>query len=196
MICLADIANCSNGFTFREKPRDSRTGNVRVIQIGDIRADGAFDPRLSAKVDMPEPDVRFLLQKDDLVFRGRGSSFTAAFVPAHDKPMMAASPLIWLRPDRSKLDPAYLAWVINGPTAQRFFMKTAQGTIIKAVGVREILQLEIPLPPLKEQQKIVEAANLLQREQQILNELSVKRGQLTTALLMQKTTDNDGRKRA
>lgn len=195
MICLADIANCSNGFTFREKPRDSRTGNVRVVQIGDIGAEGAFDPRHSAKVTMPEPDGKFLLQKDDLIFRGRGAGFAAAFVPDHDKPMMAASPLIWIRPDHDRVDSAYLAWVINSPAAQRFFMKAAQGTIVKSVGVRELAQLEIPLPPVSEQRKIVAAANLLHREQQILGELAAKRGQLTTALLMQKTT-NDGRKRA
>ncbi len=194
MVCLADIANCSNGFTFREKPRDSRAGNVRVIQIGDIGTDGAFDPRYSAKVVMPEPERKFQLQKGDIVFRGRGAGFAAAPVPDHDKPIMAASPLIWIRPVHDRVDSAYLAWVINSPAAQRFFLKAAQGTIVKAVGVRELTQLEIPLPSLEQQRKIVAAANLLQREQQILNELAVKRGQLTTALLMKNT--NNGRKRA
>lgn len=201
MIHLTDIAACANGFTFRKKPRNSRTGNVRVVQIGDVEADGTFDPHTCAKVDMPEPDGKFLLHKDDLIFRGRGA-FAAALVPNHDKPVMAASPLIWIRPDRRKVDPAYLAWFINGPEAQRFFMKAGQGSIVKAVGVRELAQLKIPLPPLEKQRQIVEAANLLEREQRILHTLSTKREQLVTALLMHHATgetdktDQKERKRA
>lgn len=142
--------------TFRAKPRDDKGGDMR-IQVGDVRMDGSLDVSASPRTHHSDGYDKFIAKDGDIVFRGRAGA-AAALVHEVKMPLIVASPLVIIRTDDSKALPDYIAWYINSPQAARYFSRTGQGTLIKAVGIKELAQLEVPLPPLSLQQEIAEAS--------------------------------------
>jgi restriction endonuclease S subunit len=69
-----------------------------------------------------------------------------------------ASYLIRLRADTAQADPDYLAWVLNSPIGRQQIDAMSRQIIGQAnINTEEIRSLEIPLPPIDEQRKIMAA---------------------------------------
>lgn len=64
-----------------------------------------------------------------------------------------------IKPNRSLIDSGYLEYVLSAPPLQNEINLKASQSTMKYIGVGKIAQLEIPLPPLPEQQSI---AHILQ----------------------------------
>lgn len=167
---LVSIAECFNGYTFRERPKHSPKGNVGVIQMSDMAPREPFEPALTIRIPAQDIYQKFYTQVGDIIFRGRGG-FHSVLLPQNTPLLMAASPLLILRPNITKIIPAYLLWFLNSQFARQYFERTAQGSILKAIGIRELIQLKLPLPSLANQQKIVNIALQLQQERELVNKL-------------------------
>jgi restriction endonuclease S subunit len=87
------------------------------------------------------------------------------------------------RPDR--VLPEYLNWYISQRDAQIFLTSRAKGTVQKMISKQAIEDLEVALPSLEKQKNIVELATLSAREQTLLQQLSDKREQYISTILMQ-----------
>ena len=193
MLQVKDIGECINGFTFRGKPRDDARGDIRVIQVGDLQLDGTVNTLLSPRIKRPANVEKFVLSDGDIVFRGRAGT-AAALVAQSDMPLMVASPLVIIRINKKQTLPGYLTWYLNSQKAARYFNRSSQGTLIKAVGIKELAQLRIPIPSLAKQERIIEAANLLQKEQNLLQEISSRKEKLVMQALLG-AAHNDTQKR-
>ena len=96
---------------------------------------------------------------------------------------MVASPLIVIRLHRSDILPAYLSWVLNSQCAKHYFERSAQGTILKAIGIKELVQLDLSVPPVDKQKQIVQVKMLNTQEQLLIQKIqNLKERQLTQAL--------------
>jgi restriction endonuclease S subunit len=184
MIKLKDIAHCSNGYTFRERPHSEQHAKMQIIQIGDVSLKGslAFDTLIQSSY---QPAYKkFLLQPNDIIFRGRGGC-VAIVVEQSDQPQMVASPLIIIRLKKNTVLPQYLAWFMNSSQAARYFARCGQGTLLKAVGLKELQQLQIPIPSLAKQQNIVDVSSYFNKEQILLNKIQHCREKLINQTLLQ-----------
>lgn len=193
---LKHIAEITNGFTFRAKPRDDKGGNMRIIQVGDIQLDGSLDVSASPRIHYSDGYDKFIVKEGDIVFRGRAGT-AAALVHETEVPLIVASPLVIIRADKSQALPDYIAWYINSSHAARYFSRAGQGMLVKAVGIKELAQLEVPLPPLSTQQEIAEVSALADKERQLLKEIRQRKHKLVTqALLNTAHQHSQQRKRA
>lgn len=183
MARLSEIAECLNGFTFRAKPHDSPAGGLRVIQVGDVQLNGLLDVSVSPRIEQEVGYKKFILKEGDVIFRGR-AGVAAALVCKANVPIMAASPLVIIKVDKKRVFPEYVTWYLNSIEAQRYFNRASQGTLIKAVGIKELTQLELPLPPLEIQKEIIQTAELSKREQGLLEEIRKRKEKLTTQMLL------------
>ena len=180
---LPEFASAQMGYTARERLAPVVEGGVVALQVGDIDDDGTIRDTAIPRYDLPEPSVRHLLQSGDLVFRSRGMPNVAAVIGHLAGPTIAVLPLIILRPDRTRVLPDYLAWAINHPDTQRQFDAQAQGTGTRMISKAVLETIDIPLPDLATQARIVAVDKLARQETRLLHDLADRRRRVTDLLL-------------
>ncbi|MBF0095119.1 MAG: restriction endonuclease subunit S [Alphaproteobacteria bacterium] len=111
---------------------------------------------------------RYFVRAGDVLFRSRGERNTASALDARFvEPAVAVLPLLVLRPKRDVVTPEYLAWAINQPAAQRHFDETAYGASIRMVPRSSLDDLELDIPDIAVQEKIVAIDALAEREREL-----------------------------
>jgi hypothetical protein len=102
------------------------------------------------------------------------------------EPAAVIVPLIIMRPDQERVLPAYLAWAINQPDAQRKLGSEAQGTSLRMIPKGVLERLDIPLPDLETQHRIATMDALARREGGLLRELADRREQFNSLILSER----------
>lgn len=181
---LHDACTIHSGFTARGKLESVELGGVPIIQLRDITAEGVVDPGCLARAPLEGVADRYLVQAGDVLFRSRGERTTAcALDDRFVEPAVAVLPLFVLRPKRDVVLPEYLAWAINQPAAQRHFDAAAYGTNIRMVPRSSLDELDIDIPDLATQRKIVAIDALAERERELSILAAEGRRRLTAMIL-------------
>ena len=175
---LKDIASVQMGLTFRTRLEQSRDGNVAVIQMKDFSADNRLDSENLTCVGVPNVKNHHIARFNDLIFRSRGITNTAALVDWDGKLTIVSAPLLRIRVNDSSVLPAYLCLYINLPASQAFLQRQATGTMLQLVGKQTLEALDVLIPGPGTQQDIVELYYLTERERGIQKQLSKRRVQL------------------
>ena len=181
---LKNIAFVQMGHSFRARLEKTPRGNVAVIQMKDLSDDNRLDDRSLALVQMRKLKDSQRVRRNDLIFRSRGLNNRAVLVEREPGNAIVASPLLHLRVYGPYVLPTYLCWFINLPTSQAFLQSHATGTAMRMIGKKTLDALEVQIPSLSIQQRIIELSQLADREQNILQSLSAKRKQLVDSKLM------------
>lgn len=181
---LPRVCAIQMGYTLRGRVEPAITGGVRVIQMGDFTAEGEIAPCALSRLPQDRNLERHLVGAGDVLFRSRGERNTAT-VLGNDfgEPALAASPLIVLRPDRARLVPAYLAWLLNQRRAQGHFARWARGTSLRMVPKASLDALEIHVPDPAIQERIVALDRLAVRERRLAGMAAERRKMLIEVLL-------------
>lgn len=173
------------GFSFRERVEHNPAGRVAVVQMKDLREGYST----IAKDDIAWVSGEGIapthhLDKGDVLFVAKGQN-NHAVVFDLDLPLaVAASAFFVIRPDRSKVDPAYLAWWINQQPVQEYLHQNMAGTYIPNINRPTVEGITVPLPPIEHQRLIATVHGLAHTEQRIMRDLAAKRQQLIDHLLV------------
>ena len=184
-IKLKKIASVSMGYPFRAKLEVDPDGNVAVIQMKDIDEHSRLEVSGLVPVSLPEVKEIHRVTKGDVLFRSRGRVNTATLVSDEVGEVIAAAPLLRIRAKDVRVLSEYLAWYINQPLAQNYLSSQVAGTISKMINKKAVEDLEIELPPIEQQKRIVAIAQLAEREQELLGQLAEKRKKYMDGILMQ-----------
>lgn len=187
---LGDIADIRTGFTFREKVEEVLVGgNAHVAQIKDVRS--AWETTHTARLHAHQLPMIKWEGKDKafaslgtvlLPSRGsKGGYFRAScLVPDQSSalPVVVSSQFLMITPKQGIL-PEFLCWSLNRPEMQHWISEGAgsQGTSLVMLNATTAKALQLNIPTLAIQQKIMR-----------LNELWEKEQQLTQALLSNRET--------
>ena len=150
ILTLKDIATVSSGVTFRARMEPSPSGNVKVIQMKDLGDDNTVHLKGVIQIQYANPKPAQLARVDDIIFRSRGQTNTAALLRENTRNTIMAAPLLRIRPDTTKVVPEFLLWWINQPSSQSYLFSRSKGTIVKMVGKQELDELEVSLPSLED----------------------------------------------
>jgi len=179
---LDQLADIQMGYPFRSRLQHDPAGDIAVIQMKDLDDASLLHADTAIRVSLPGGKDHHLLRPGDLLLRSRGQSYGTAIVgPALGAAVLAA-PMLMLRPRR--VLPAYLHWFLNTPSTQATLATLAAGTAVRVINAEALRSLEVPLPPLAEQQRIVDVAVLAQREQELADRIARRRRDLTNHILM------------
>lgn len=170
------------GYSFRARLEHDPEGDVAVIQMKDIDEANLLRAEKAIRVALPKGKTHHLLREGDLLFRSRGRSNGAAMVPSDIPPAVLAAPMLLIRP--RKVLPNYLCWFINAPSTQAQLSAHAEGTSVRMISAEALKALQIPLPPVEMQQRIVQAALLAEQEQSLLTRIASLRQHMASHLLM------------
>lgn len=181
---LAQLSDIRSGYTARGRLDPLRDGGVPALQLRDIATSGEAPGPDFQRYDLGQLPDRYFVRGGEVVFRSRGEPNTAAAIPDPlPEPVAVIVPLVILRPDRRRVLPDYLAWAINQPDAQRRLGAEAQGTSLRMIPMAVLENLEIAVPDLPTQRRIVELDTLVRREAQLLRLLAARREDLFSLIL-------------
>ena len=181
---LSNACTIQMGYTARGRLESADYGGVHTIKLRDLPSHGLVSPESLTRVNLNGPLDRYLISAGDVVFRSRGERNTASALDnRYTEPVLAILPLIILRPKPTIIFPAYLAWIINQPPAQRHFDHAARGTNLRMIPRSCLNDLEIDVPGIETQRRIVAVDALVEREQSLSVLVAEKRSRLTRMIL-------------
>lgn len=183
---LSQVCSIQTGYTARGRLDAAGHGNVLAIQLRDVAPNGSITANNLTRIHLDPLPEKYLVRAGDVVFRSRGERTTAAVIDAaFSGAALAVLPLMILRPDPRVLSGAYLAWAINQEPAQRHFGENAQGTSLRMVSRSSLEDLEIAVPSIQAQQRILRLDALAERERGLAHQLTLKRHELILRLLVE-----------
>ncbi|MBB5934975.1 restriction endonuclease subunit S [Streptomyces zagrosensis] len=167
---LADVVTDVFAGAWGDSPTDSRASNVQVLRATNIDSDGRIDYRSPAhRVFNTREISRKSLRVGDLLLEASGGGpgtpvgRVALHVGADSEIVFACSNFFRaMRPDRNVILPGYLACMLErlyrSPEIWKYQQQTTGLVNLK---FRDYLNQLILIPPLGEQQRIVELINVL-----------------------------------
>jgi hypothetical protein len=191
---LKPITTIDAGYPFRGKIPEVVGSGVVAVQMKDvslnegIRWSNCIETELSGK---RKPNW---LKPGDILFIARGSNNYAVlvtpslpppsqgeeFTPSPGKGRagvgscrraVAAPHFFVLHCQSANLLPEYLVWQLNQAPCQRYFQREAEGTLTKSIRRSVLEATPIVVPPLAKQRSIVQLANSLKQQRQLMEQL-------------------------
>lgn len=172
---LSELADVRSGYTFRGALEHDPAGNVRVLQIKDLRQNAAIEPDTLIAITWDARTAPPLLQPGDITVIARGDSNKAALYKG-EQSVVATSQFFIVSAKKSNVLPEYLCWLINLPQSQRSLERS--GSAIQAISKASLMDMQIPLPPLAAQQKLIGLQALWDEEDQLIARLKTNREQM------------------
>ena len=180
---LSSLATIRSGHPFRERVEHFEAGDVRVLQIRDLRLG-----RVIEATDMPlikNPRGRStLLESGDIVIPARGEHYQAVSFTLPE-PTLASSQLLILRVTSDTVLPDYLCWALNQPGPQHTLRNESRGSNMPLLTRQSLGAVQVPLPPLATHQKIIDLQQLWEQEQQLTQQLLNNRETLLKGMFQQ-----------
>lgn len=187
---LKNIASVQMGFSFRSRLEPNLKGNVAVIQMKDLTRDNRLNSENLVMIDMDDLKDHHRMQLYDIAFRSRGLTSTAALIDVDQANAVIAAPLLIVRiQQKDKVNPAYLCWFINQPAAQATLRRQAVGSLVRMIGKSTLENLEIVIPPIKDQANFVALDHLISKEQRLMKDMVKSKRQLIEGMLMRFASD-------
>ena len=150
----------------------------------DLTEDNLVDHQSLVLIELNDFKEHHKVELNDLVFRSRGQTNTAAVVDVSIGSSVVAAPLLRIRTEQDFILPAYLCWFINHPSSQAYMQSKATGTAIRMIGKSVVDDLEVIVPSIELQQHIVKLEKLSSQEQRLMNKLSIKKRLLMNKVLI------------
>jgi restriction endonuclease S subunit len=181
---IKDIATVRSGAYIKE----AVDGYVFYLQVSDfIREKNEFV--LSRPVlELNDKTESHLLLDGDIVFAAKGIfNFGVVFHEKRSKVVASSSFLVIQITNCNLVLPDYLCWILNREDTLAFFKANAAGSSIPSISKVLIEEYMVDIPPLYIQKKIVEVAQLQQREQQLYQSIITLRNKLVRKQLIEIT---------
>ncbi len=182
-------------------PKENRLGDIAEIIAGvtGFEAEGAYAYRVvlpnsfSDTGFMNDVPVQYrndeisndlLLSQSDILIKRLNPSFV--HVVAKESTGMAASQnLLVVRPS-NEVDPFYLGYLLEQKEIiGQVEHLTGSAAVIKAVSVKKLADIKVPIIPLEQQRKVGEIWKLSRKRKQLLNEYMEESDRLVSMLASQ-----------
>lgn len=179
---LGDVAELRTGYPFRSRVETVLNGGCRLVQMKDVDVVGGLRETEFVHVEPPPNFESHVLHYGDVLMAGRGARNHAVTFVAESDNTIAAANLFVLRPRGSTL-PDYMTWFLNLPATQARLRAKRAGSSVLFVPLTELGDLEIPVPSLETQNRIVEIYKLSLQEVELLARIQTRRRTLVDAML-------------
>jgi len=188
---LQTLADIQVGYQAKAGINGGRRGTHRLIQSKDFDSFNRLRfENLTAFFPERKPET-YSVRKGDILFQARGMAHFAYCIEDDLKDTLAAGSFYILRTKTETLLPQYLAWWLNQPKAQAWFQSQARGTGMSFISKSTLSRLQVQIPPLSVQEKVVKIVTLTRHEQFLLDRLSSLRSRLVKAVCIKATQEQE-----
>jgi type I restriction enzyme S subunit len=134
-------------------------GEVRLTQLADV-GEGQWRNRSDRYLTAPTADrlgCSYLEVDDVLVARMPDPLGRACLFPGDRRPCVTVVDVAIVRPGPDSVRPRWLMWAMNSPAIRAAIEAQQAGTTRKRISRKNLGQIELQIPPLAEQERIVTA---------------------------------------
>lgn len=176
---IKDIGQVISGYAFRGAIQQNNNGNVAVFQAKDVIQGEPFEDvnsliKISAEISFNADYLR----KNDVLLLARGikqGSFRSTIFTSDEPNIIASASVYIIRPDMSRIVPAYLSYYLNSSVGQKALLGIVSGSYIPAVPRQGLELIDIPILSLEKQKMIVHLYQNIRVQQELLErELFIK----------------------
>ncbi len=161
---LKDIAQINSGYSNRERiENDPDHGSVHIIQLQNLDSSNTKLQNIPHKIKSEDVPASQLLQNGDVLVIAKGSR-NNAIVFRENYPAAAVSLFFVIRPNNELIISDYLAWFINQESIQAILHIGKAGTSALSINKITLSDLEIKVPSLSTQNKIIKLYDMWQVE--------------------------------
>lgn len=180
---LNELASVRSGLVLSRKRSQGEQGEMYpLLTLRSVKEDGGLD--------MSEVDVyisagvlpnTYQATVGDVIVRLTWP-YASVLIDEQSAGMLISSHFVIIRPDREKLNPGYLHWILNRPSMRRRIYENTSSNMLSAVRPQFFSEVAITLRPMEVQVKIAELEALRRQEQQLMNRLQKERSLLSQSL--------------
>lgn len=171
---LGNIAGIQTGAF--AKP--GKTGEVVYLQVKHFDENGNLISKLHPDLFYSNVSIKHLLLPGDVLFAAKGIKNFAAVYEVHNPPAVASTSFFVIRLRDETVLPEFLAWYINHPDTQAFLKANAYGTAMASIPKSFLVEMEVPIPSLQVQRKILKITELRKREKSLIQQIEFVKDQL------------------
>jgi len=126
----------------------------------------------------------FEVSPNDLLISCSGTMGKIAIVPPNAVKGIINQALLKLTPDSSKINPIYLKKVLESENIQALYFRDQEGAAIQNVASVKVLKdIEIPLPPINIQERIISEIKLAEKEiKNLQNQIANKQEEISNKI--------------
>lgn len=191
---LGELAAVKAGHPFRGSIPSVPGGDIRAVQLKDISRDGLinWDSTVATRLEgWKEPDW---LKSGDVLFMFRGTRTLAVYIDRVPFQAVCSPNFYLIRVADESVLPEFLAWQLNQAPAQNSLRQGAEGSAQLHIRRAVVENIELTIPPLSTQTRIVLLASSARKEAAILEKLIENRSQMLHALAQDVLHVTKGRK--
>ena len=179
---LKTLVDIQMGYQAKTRIMERVRGTHRLIQSKDFDSSHRLrSGNLTTFFPERKPEI-YSVRKGDVLFQARGVVHFAYCIEDDLKDALAVGSFYILRTKNENLLPQYLAWWLNQSKAQAYFQSQASGAGMSFISKSTLSRLQVQIPPLPVQKKVVKIVTLAKHEQFLLDRLSSLRSRLVKAV--------------
>ena len=176
---LSQIADIVSGYTFRGSIENDLKGDIFVLQAKHVLANEDI-LHTTDLVTISDKSIRnpYFLEHNDILLVSRGSgigSFRSAVFATNETQVMPSSSVHVIRIKDVTVLPKYVCLYLNSRDGQKTLAQIVTGaSYIQSILVKNLIDLEIPIPPIHTQksiialhQNIIDQERIFKRKQEI-----------------------------
>ncbi|MBK7652444.1 MAG: restriction endonuclease subunit S [Flammeovirgaceae bacterium] len=168
---LKDIAKLITGLY--AKP--SAQADTLYLQGNYFDNFGLLDPTVKPQLKFSDKIQKHLLGNGDILFAAKGLNNYGVVYKTEMGRAVASSSFIIVRVNNDvNVLPEYLAWYLSTDPGVKLFHKQL-GTTIPSISIAKLCELEVTIPSLVQQHRIVQVQQLRNREKQLFQQLEVQK---------------------
>ena len=168
---IGEIAEVNQGHIFRKGISNRPEGNVFLIQPSDVDEGKKVDSSKLHRVRRGDIKDHSLIGGDDVIIRSKTSNPISFIISDTEKDYAVTNHFMIIRLRDESILPEYLVWFLNSPSALSFFSEMMVGTTVSFLKKKDLISLEVPVPPLNVQKRIIKIDKLIRKEESLMYEL-------------------------
>ena len=178
---IVKVAEIISGHPFRQRIKDDLTGRIRVVQMKDVSEAGSIDWDSTVRTNLKGRRSPDWLKQGDILLLIRGAKYIAVHLSEVPVKAVCSPHFLMLRVKTGLgLLSAFLAWQLNQPPAQKYFARTAEGSVHKSIRRAVLEDFIISIPDLTIQKTAINMAECARKEFEALEALVENKKRIMT----------------
>ncbi len=170
-IHLSDLAILEQGHLFRKGISNLPMGNISLIQPNDVAQDKELDIDGLHKVKYNDVKESSILKKNDIIIKTKATNPIALMVEPGNNQFAVTNHFTIIRIIDENISPKYLTWFLNTKQTQEYLSRMMVGTSVPFLKKTTLMDLGIPVPHRKIQERIVMMNELHEDEDQLTRQI-------------------------
>jgi restriction endonuclease S subunit len=178
---LKEIAEIQ--FGFNKNPKDEGKSGYEYILSSHFDEDYQLEKNEDSFVEIDDKSSRYLLKENDIILAGKGQRIFSWPYKLSYGNIVPSSLFYIIKTNSDEIIGEYLACYLNSKNVLHKLNLIGAGSSITSIPKKELLQINIVIPSIEEQNRIIETANLLDKNIKLHLEIIEKNKDLKQGLI-------------